>query len=448
MLVRLYGENYGAFRDGFSLSLEATDLHSEGQRGYFEVEVRGEPKPMKLLRLAAIYGPNASGKSTIIQAASALGWLVVDSGPRTQLGQTLSQYVPFKLDPNTVNKPSKLGCEVLVQVNKNKSPVRRYLQYEIVFDRQQIYSEHIKEYDGEREEFWLQREKQEIHVPKSADREMTVDLSSVTRANAAAISVAQQLNQSAFKSVYDELKQSLRTVLPSSSGASTPLTSGLRETKNRMHKDAQFRDWALESLLKPADLGITDVNILKRPAPSDFVQAVMALIPAQSRSDAIFDFDELHPKFDHAGVGGAYQLDYDEESLGTRRIFELAAFWQDIARQSRTAFVDELSSSLHPSIVTALLGAVNSPESEQTSQVVFTTHDTALLESALRRDQVYLTEKNDQGIASLYSLSDFKERKENNLRKRYLEGRYGAVPRNVDFGDVFRKDDLSHGSEE
>ncbi|MCA9311089.1 MAG: hypothetical protein KDA21_07780, partial [Phycisphaerales bacterium] len=80
--------------------------------------------------------------------------------------------------------------------------------------------------------------------------------------------------------------------------------------------------------------------------------------------------------------------------------------------------------------------------------VVFTIHDPTPLDDALRRDQVYFTEKSRDGVASLYPLMDFRERKEHNIRKRYLEGRYGAIPRYPDFGGMFDPEDVCDGAPE
>ncbi len=96
--------------------------------------------------------------------------------------------------------------------------------------------------------------------------------------------------------------------------------------------------------------------------------------------------------------------------------------------------VDELESSLHPSLGLAIVKMFNSPKTNpKNAQILFTTHDTNLLgttlgEPPLRRDQVWFTEKDKEGASKLYPLTDYKPRKAENLERGYLQGRYGAIP--------------------
>ena len=130
-------------------------------------------------------------------------------------------------------------------------------------------------------------------------------------------------------------------------------------------------------------------------------------------------------------------MDFRFESAGTRKLFNIAHNLWSIAHDSITLFADELSASLHPKFLYRLIQIVNNtPASQANSQLIFTTHDTGLLEShdgqpaALRRDQVYFTEKNNEGESELYSLAEFKDdaRPVHNIRKRYLSGLFGAIP--------------------
>jgi hypothetical protein len=92
--------------------------------------------------------------------------------------------------------------------------------------------------------------------------------------------------------------------------------------------------------------------------------------------------------------------------------------------------VDELEASLHPLVVAEVVKTFNRSEHNlRGAQLIFNTHDTNLLnESLLRRDEVWFTEKDETGATRLYPLSDFKPRREENLQRGYLQGRYGATP--------------------
>lgn len=398
MLVRLYSANYGAFRDGFDLSLEATDLGSDEDRGYFEVIIDGEDRPLRLLRLAAIYGPNASGKSTIIEAARALFDLAIFSGPLAQRDEGISGYNPFKLDRTTSSRPCRLGCEVVVG--------RTVVDYSIEFDGERIIAEQARTLqDPPNEDSTIFTRDRDSRVRVYAKQSTAVDLSEVTRPNASVLSVAAQLNQAAFLPLFDAVRSSLLQV--QTNAESVPIK---RSIARRLHKSEHFRSWVVERLLKPADIGIIDVSTKEVKVSHEPVHRT------------------YRPVFTHRGVNGDFTLNLADQSAGTQKMLALADTWYRVIHDNAAAFVDELSASLHPALLNALLDAFNTVGRSRSCQLVFTSHDLTPLESVLRRDQVYFTEKNDSGVATLFSLADFRERNNVNLRKRYLEGRYGAVP--------------------
>ncbi len=119
-----------------------------------------------------------------------------------------------------------------------------------------------------------------------------------------------------------------------------------------------------------------------------------------------------------------------DESDGTQRLFSQAGGWLKALREGLVLFVDELDLHLHPNIVRYLIELFHSPKTNQkNAQLVFTTHDTSLLDSDLfRRDQVWFVQKDDNQGSRLYSLLDFKPRKGEAIGKGYLQGRYGALP--------------------
>ncbi len=447
MLVRLFAENYGVFRDGFSLSLEAENLPSDKGRGYFEVEIEGEDEPLRLLRLAAIYGPNASGKSTVIQAANALSNLVLWSGPSRQEGSGIPEYNPFMFDRGAQNAPCTLGCEVVVR--------KAIFEYSISFTATEVTRERIVEHSGKEERVWLDRTSEGgIQVREEfLGQPMTINLDDVTRNNAAALSVAAQLGQKPLALLFNRIKKSLGAFASQREEISPFLSvgHGLHAPSiriNRLHEDEAFRKWTLEKLLKPADIGITDVSTEVQEVPEEFLWRLTEGLAdeeqIEEKRNQVRQYGRsVSVKLVHKGVDGEFDLSIHKESDGTRKMLAMAGPWYDAVQHGLAMFVDELSASLHPTLLAALLEAFNAPPTSKPSQLVFTSHDPTLLEEAVRRDQVYFTEKNDEGMASLYSLSEFKERQGSvhNYRKRYLEGRYGAIPRLLDFGSLFESQD-------
>ena len=131
------------------------------------------------------------------------------------------------------------------------------------------------------------------------------------------------------------------------------------------------------------------------------------------------------------GIKKEYSLSLQEESLGTIQLFYFAPILKKTLETGKVLIIDELDKSLHPFIVKFLVNLFRNPDVNQNgAQLIFTTHDTTLLSlDVFRRDQIYFTEKDAQtGITDLYSLDDFAVRKDENIEKGYLLGRYGAIP--------------------
>lgn len=185
--------------------------------------------------------------------------------------------------------------------------------------------------------------------------------------------------------------------------------------------DGSFRDRFCE-LIRKADVGIVDVKVVSR------------------------DFDD-HPRkrksrrfyLQHQQGNDDAWLPLEEESRGTQTLFRMALPVLQVMESGGVLIVDELESSLHPALAHQIVRQFNDPSvNYRNAQILFTTHDTNLLgtvvdEPALRRDQVWLTEKDPEGATVVYPLTDYKPRKAENLERGYLQGRYGAVPFLGDF---------------
>ncbi|MBU1744679.1 MAG: ATP-binding protein, partial [Proteobacteria bacterium] len=144
------------------------------------------------------------------------------------------------------------------------------------------------------------------------------------------------------------------------------------------------------------------------------------------REKAIADIRFLHK----TDAGESISFKFDDESDGSKKIFAFAGPWLDVLAKGRILFIDELDTSLHPLMVRFLIGLIQNPEiNKHNAQLIFTTHDTSVLDTELfRRDQVWFMEKDREQASRLYPLSDFKPRKGEALEKGYLNGRYGALP--------------------
>ena len=151
----------------------------------------------------------------------------------------------------------------------------------------------------------------------------------------------------------------------------------------------------------------------------------------QDTNDTDSPLKQVKIKFVHSTESGeTFSLKADEESDGTQRIFEIAGIWQKVLEKGYVLLVDELNDSLHPTLLRHLVSLFNSAKyNPNHAQLIFTTHDTSVLDKdLLRRDQVWFIEKDKNQNSALYPLSDFKPRKSEALQKNYLQGRYGALP--------------------
>jgi AAA15 family ATPase/GTPase len=128
---------------------------------------------------------------------------------------------------------------------------------------------------------------------------------------------------------------------------------------------------------------------------------------------------------------GAATFDLNEESSGTRNLFFIAGPILDILEKGLVLVVDELDTSLHTLIVREIVRLFHDPKMNVAgSQLIFTTHDTALLDTfgLFRRDQIWFVEKDNDQSSTLYSLLEFSPRKGEALERNYLQGRYGGIP--------------------
>ncbi len=410
MLIEFYGQNFGCFRDEFRLSMLASDIDPNSNRGILEVAVKGDDQPLRLLRAAAIYGPNASGKSTVIRAASALHYLISESAV-TNSDAPLEPHEPF--GPGEKSDVVRLGLKAVVD--------GCVYDYEVHFDHAHFVFERLTRLNAEgKPEQLLSREGQKVSGQWMENEQFRL-ISKDFRPNALLLSLADRF----APSLAEDKVVAFRSLLRSSSLNDTPWRFETGGTAaRRAKKDEQFRYW-LMARLKSADLGIADIELTEENR-----SAVAADLPEE-----LFMPSEM--ALMHHGKQGHFHVPWHRESAGTRRLIALAPMLFDLrnTKQPLARFIDELHESLHPTLFQEIIREFNyqTPIAGVCGQLIFTTHETLLMdaearEAILRRDQIYFTEKASDGAARLYSLGDFKERQNHNIRRRYLQGRYGALP--------------------
>ena len=416
MLVELYGENFGCFQDEFRLSMIASNkIDPRSNRGIIEVPIQGQKKPLRLLRSVAIYGPNASGKSTIIRAALALHWLI-HHGSTLQSDAPIDSYHPFALN-SAKQKPCRLGITAVIK--------QHVYNYEIQFNHEKFLSEQLTQINPDNTLLTLFDRQNKTITGQWTDNSQFNLITQDFRPNALILALADRFTPKLTKKIAVYLQKLLPNIVDFTAISDESFFQSSPIPK-RIYGDSSLQKWMLEHL-KFADIGVTEIENLDP-------------IPIEKTDRFTFPF-----LLKHRGLNNnAISIPYHHESRGTHQIIRLSPYLYDIIHDSTpsTLFTDEINNSLHPILLQGILRYFNCelPITKIHGQLIFTTHDTSLLDdqaqdAILRRDQIYFTEKDSQGRASLYSVADFKERQVHNIGQRYLQGRYGAIPALGSFGE-------------
>lgn len=410
MLLELRGQNFGCFRDEFRLSMLATDVDPGSDRGIIKARIEGDDEPLRLLRAVAIYGPNASGKSTVIRAAGSFGQLM---SRQLRSDSPIHPYDPFAFGSSR-GGVVRLGVKAVVD--------HRVYDYAIAFDRTRFIAERLEWLNSDGQSVVLfDRQEQDVTGTWKANEQFSL-LAKDFRSNALLLPLADRLAPGLAENIAVGIRRLLMSFHPVPEDMTPPWSSRHSATARRAKDEPAFGAWLL-SHLQSADLGIVDLR-------TEEEQVLFR--------DDTSETDTLHRLvLFHRGTGYATPIAYARESQGTRRLVQVAPVLFDLTHATRphAVYVDELDESLHPTLLEGLVRHFNceTPAEKIGGQLIFVTHDTGLLDAeaknaVLRRDQVYFTEKDAEGGARLYSLAEFKERNNLNLRRRYLQGRYGAIP--------------------
>ena len=400
MILEFSVKNFLSFKEKVTFSMIANS-NKELNDNY--VEIGGN----KVLKSAAIYGANASGKSNLFKILT-LVVLMLRSSNSFDVNAKLP-LVPFKFDKDSVNKPSEFEIKFILDET-------RYV-YGFIADKDKIYDEYLYYYPNGRETKIFDRTNINEYSYTQKDEKILREIEAKNTQNKFFLSTATNWNFDKTKAAYDFLTNGIGTC------------NNLEILKNMAYKMYEtnpdyLKDFAIDFLQK-ADFNIEDYKISQIDVPGEFLTAIPEFI-AKTLPDKPKAYQVL---FKHKNSDN--YLSIDEESLGTQMIFAFIPFLADSLKNKKVLIIDELDKSLHPFLVQYIVEIFNDAEiNKNDSQLIFNTHDTNLLDlNILRRDQIWFTEKNSEtGESDLYSLSDFSVRKQENVEKGYMLGRYGAVP--------------------
>jgi hypothetical protein len=411
MLLDFRIRNFRSIRDEQALSLVA----SSGDKSLVATHLAatGLGASAFAVRSAVIYGPNASGKSSLLRGLDYLRAVVAESAAVIQPGQSYNVQ-PFKLDEATAHAPTEFELTFLL------GGIRH--QYAFAMTATHIVSESLVVYRTAKPALWFsrqlsadgERDVYEFSAQLTGAKKLWQDS---TRANALFLSTAAQLNSEMLSPVFRWIVERL-VFLPAGAAAHPDHTTALLATEDGRS--------AIRDFLASADISIADVQASPRRG---FQNSVVFHAGAVAHSSSV-EGEFLVPVFKHVTPQGSATFELQDESEGTQRLYGLVAPVLEVLREGRILIVDELDSSLHPLLVRRLIAMFHNPQlNAGSAQLIFSTHDTSLLDPLLfRRDQVWFTEKDKSQATHLYPLTEFSPRKNEAWERGYLVGRYGALP--------------------
>ena len=434
-LIEFRAQNARSFRDEIVLSMAATSLSElDFVR---EMPWREGGKPLSVLPAAGIFGANASGKSNLLKVMEDMRRHVLFSFRRGRSGGGIIRR-PFLLDKGSMTRPSSYEVEIVLRGVLHR--------YGFAIDDEQVVEEWAYRFPKGRAALLFRRDTAGVRLG-ATDRMKGRAVQEILRRNALFLSAAAAADHPALLPLFEWFENNLLLV----EADTRPLRVAF--TAEMLADDHPFRR-AVLGFLRAADLGITDAREAE-PDPAELerlrkvLRAMYVVYDGEEPEEQhILDFDPpVRVKLLHRGVEGEYEIDQDDESRGTLHWFSLIGPVLGALKSGSMLLIDELDTSLHPDLVREMLRVFQDTETNTGgAQILFNSHDMRLLGDASRprllgRDQIWFTEKDNDGSTSLYPLTDFEPRKQEAVGKRYLDGYYGARPI-VSIGDTEAAADL------
>jgi hypothetical protein len=417
MLLNFKIKNFRSIKNEIVLDLQATSDKTMVTEATF-----GQEKVL-LLKSAAIYGPNASGKSNIMKAFVVFRSMILESLLRSNLTVDLPNEF-FKLNAETENKPSFFEMTFLLDGD--------IFTYGFEINKKRVCGEWLKQKKGNITLF--ERNNQKIQSNKNYFKEATKILKDQTLERVLFLSVLASNKKPISRKIIEFIQKT--NFIPGTNRGST-----LNYTFGQFTGSAERADKIKEFM---RFIGVEDIKADEKMISAEQIKNIpdkfKDLLFKENSQVAQRSLKFLYKKYNMDGekIGNELLDFFAEESEGTQQMFALSAPIIDTLEKGNILFIDEIDASLHPILCQYLISIFNSKEKNpNNAQLIFTTHDISLLdENFLRRDQIYFTDKDKKGATALFSLADISERKGVNFAKRYLEGRYNALPYIKDFEDL------------
>lgn len=428
MLISFELENWMSFREPVVFSMVASLERQHGDR----VPVL-KKYDTRVLPIATIYGGNASGKTNFFKALAFAKSLVVSG---TQV-DNLIPVEPFRLDTKTEKRPSRFSFELLID--------ETIYEFTFAVTRERVVEERLVRVMSTREIVLYDRKDGKPNFHESLAEEQFLQFAfQGTRENQLFLTNSVSQNVDEFRLVYDWFRDVLELIAPDS-----------RFSKFEGFFDDEHPLYSMMNEILPSlDTGITNLDSEEVPFESlpileeqrtQLQEMIKEGMFVRIRTEPLNEWymitrtnGELVSKklvtYRTREDGSKVKFEIRQESDGTQRMFDLLPAFGELApKTSKKVFViDEVDRSLHTHLMWSLLeDYLRSCSKESRTQLLLTSHNVLLMDQKLlRRDEMWVAERDADGASSLFSFSEYKDiRKDKDIRKSYLEGRLGGVPR-------------------
>ena len=411
MLLQFLVENYASIRDEVVLNLEPS-VDKEHEEN---IVSKGKYKANKLV---AIYGANASGKTGVYKAMT-MALIILRASNIRQVNDSIP-VTPFKFDEESVNKPTRFEFRFVAENGL------KYI-YGYSADKKKIHEEYLYCYKSSKPSLIFERSGEGYKFSRS-EKNLLEPLVRMNTENKLFLATATAWNVESTMIPYKWLAEGIDTYTND---------DNIQNIALDMYRTNEEENVAFtRKILKQADINICDIHVkskkIKNPQTKPILSGIMIgkqLIQPQEHYE--IEIIAGHTVKKKGKEEKKYTLGLNEESLGTQALFFLAPLLRQTFDEGKVLVIDEIDNSLHPFIIKFLINLFRNKDiNKKGAQLVFTTHETTLLSlDTFRRDEVYFTEKDaETGVTDLYSLDEFAVRKDENIEKGYLLGRYGAIP--------------------
>jgi hypothetical protein len=368
-------------KDTASISMKATADKTKGKSLI-------APDGQELVPAIAIYGANASGKSNVLHALLLMREMVCGMYAKPLKGDELPQepfaFVDGKVQPTTF--------EIIYYYDGIK------YAYGYSFDKKRVISEYLYYWKNGREVLVFSRENGKYEFSENIQEQST--LAGRTPDNRLYLTSSNEWNCAQTEKAFIWFRRKIRSLMDNTTEI----------TIEAIRRGGREKQKVLNEMLA-TDLGICGV------------------VTSGTKDKPVVC--TIHQLEDDQGNKKQYPLLLGQESMGTQRFFSRIGSWMEAMEAGAVLVVDEIEASMHPLLTRHLIEMVQDPlVNTNHAQLIFTTHDTGLMDlTLLRRDQIWFAERNEKNMQTkLYPLSEFSQRKGENVSKEYLQGRYGAIP--------------------